>query len=78
MVSAYKEEEGKVDFPIKLKDGGLLHQDILDALRTSSIEYSDAIPVDDVYSALVGYNLRGSKCCAEEDSEDERPPKRAR
>ena len=39
LVSAYK-EEGKKGFSNKLKEGGLLHQDILDALRMSSIEYS--------------------------------------
>ena len=78
LVSAYKEEEGKVDFPIKLKDGGLLHQDILEAFRTSSNRYFDVIPIDDVYSALLEKKSKGSKRSVGEDSEDERSVKRAR
>ena len=78
LASTYKEEEGKVDFPIKLKDGGLLHQDILDALRSPSIEYFDVVHINILYSRLSEKKSKRSKRSIDEDSEEERPSKRAR
>ena len=73
----YKEEEWKVDFPIKLKDGGLLHQDILEAFRTSVIEYFDVDHINDKYT-IVSKKPGSSKRSINEDVEEERPSKRAR
>ena len=77
LASTYKEEEWKVDFPIKLKDGGLLHQDILEAFRTSAIEYFDVDHINDKY-IIVSKKPGSSKRSINEDSEEERPSKRAR
>ena len=77
LASTYKEEEWKVDFPIKLKDGGLLHQDILEAFRTSVIEYFDIVHINDKYT-IVSKKPGSSKRSINEDVEEERPSKRAR
>ena len=78
LASTYKEEEWKVDFPIKLKDGGLLHQDILEAFRTSAIEYFDVDHINDKYTIMSEKKPGSSKRSINEDSEEERPSKRAR
>ena len=77
LASTYKEEEWKVDFPMQLKDGGLLHQDILEAFRTSEIEYFDVVHINDKYT-IVSKKPGSSKRSINEDSEEERPSKRAR
>ena len=81
LLSAYKKKERKGVFPIKLKDNGLLHQDVLEAFRTSPIEYFDVVHINEVYpitSDTSDENSRSSKRSINEGSEDERPSKRAR
>ena len=78
LVSAYKEEEGKLNFPVKLRDGGLLHQDILEALRTSAIEYFDVVHINDGCTIMSEKKPGSSKRSINENIEEERSSKRAR
>ena len=84
MISTYKTEEGRIDFPIKLRDGGVLHQIVLDALGTSPIEYFDVVHVDDIHLTTSEESSGSTKRSISEDNEDiedneeERPSKRAR
>ena len=78
LVSTYKEEEGKSVFPIKLKDDGLLHWDILDAFKKSAIEYFDVVYINDNSSTDSEGTPVSSKRSTREDIEEERPSKRAR
>ena len=78
LVSTYKEEEGKSIFPIKLKDDGLLHWDILDAFKKSAIEYFDVVYINDNSSTDSEGTPVSSKRSTREDIEEERPSKRAR
>ena len=82
LASAYKEEEEKSVFPIKLTDNGSMHRDILMAFRTSAIEYFDVVCIDDesTIDSTTGSNeaSSNSKRSICEDSTDERPSKRAR
>ena len=81
MISTYKTEEGRINFPIKLRDGGVLHQVILDALGTSPIEYFDVVHVDDIHLTTSEESSGSTKRSISEDNEDseeERPSKRAR
>ena len=81
MISTYKKEEGRINFPIKLRDGGVLHQVILEAFRTSPIEYFDVVHVDDIHLTTSEESSGSTKRSISEDNEDseeERPSKRAR
>ena len=78
LISTYKEEEEKLNFPVKLRDGGLLHQDILGALRTSAIEYFDVVHINDGCTIMSEKKPGSSKRSINENSEEERPSKRAR
>ena len=84
LVSTYLEEEGKSIFPIKLMDDGLLHRDILEAFRTSPIENFDVVYIfsknktateSTTDSDKTSESSKRSTC---EDSDEERPFKRAR
>ena len=82
MISTYKTEEGRIDFPIKLRDGGVLHQVVLEAFGTSPIEYFDVVCIDNesTTNSMVGSDevSSSSKRSTCEGSADERPSKRAR
>ena len=84
LVSTYIKEEGKSVFPIKLMDDGLLHRDILEAFRTSPIENFDVVYIfsknktateSTTDSDKTSESSKRSTC---EDSDEERPFKRAR
>ena len=84
LVLTYLEEEGKSVFPIKLMDDGLLHRDILEAFRTSPIENFDVVYIfsknktateSTTDSDKTSESSKRSTC---EDSDEERPFKRAR
>ena len=82
LISAYKEEEEKSIFPIKLTDNGSMHRDILMDFRTSAIEYFDVVCIDNesTTNSMVGSDevSSSSKRSTCEGSADERPSKRAR
>ena len=84
LVLTYLEEEGKSVFPIKLMDDGLLHLDILEAFRISPIEKFDVVHIytknksatkSTTDSDETSESSKRSTC---EDSDEERPFKRAR
>ena len=84
LVLTYLEEEGKSVFPIKLMDDGLLHLDILEAFRTSPIENFDVVYIFTKNKSATKSTTdsdetsESSKRSICEDSDKERPRKRAR
>ena len=84
LILTYIKEEGKLVFPIKLMDDGLLHRDILEAFRTSPIENFDVVHIYTKNKSATKSTTdsdetsESSKRAACEDSDEEKPRKRAR